>query len=178
MTPMSVVENHAESSLGAMIDTLSDLLDDRLVFILFLLHEKFIMAERSRWKSYLAVYPERARSPLFFDPETELGRVAATPLFAAVQAKRKTLEREFQRLSSNLSDPEIESPFLTDGGNDVFTLENFTWADTMFRSRVFGIPSYIAEVCGHRPLSTLLSLLMLSSSFLLILHIRGERWTG
>lgn len=146
MTAVSVVERHCDHELAAVIDRMADLLDDRLVFVLFLLHEKFVKAEESKWKSYLAVFPARARSPLFFDAETELERISCTPLYNAVQAKRSALQREFESLQALLEDNDAQgSPFIDASGKNHFTLENFLWADTMVRSREFGIPSSLAE---------------------------------
>ena len=138
----SIVNLHCPT-LQPCVSALADLLDDRLVLMLFLLFEKFVQAsESSEWTSYIKILPDNARSPLNFDT-AELEKVRGTQLYAAVQAKRRTLEKEFAAVTQRLL--EVGEKLFGEHLN----MENFVWADTMFRSRVFGIPAMADRVRGR-----------------------------
>jgi len=64
-----------------------------------------------------------------------------TQLYTAVQAKRRKLRKEFDIIADYLVTLGENSPFFSNENEDRFNFDNFIWADTMFRSRVFGIPS-------------------------------------
>jgi len=125
--------------ISPLLRRLENILDDRLIIMLYLMHEKFFEGESSFWKHYFAILPQRALSPLFF-AEEELELILNTQLYSAIQAKKNRLMKEFQFINEAIEEWEKEDQltFKPFGGN--FTLENFFWADTMLRSRDFGIP--------------------------------------
>lgn len=120
-----------------------------MIFLVFLLKER----TGSSWREYFDSLPLRASSPLYFHP-SEMGMIEGTPLERAVEAKKRKLEKERESLNSCLMELGEKSPLPFP-----VSLEDFFWADTMFRSRVFGIPAAGAVVFFPNSLITLISYL-------------------
>ncbi|CAN1794259.1 [Fructose-bisphosphate aldolase]-lysine N-methyltransferase, chloroplastic [Linum perenne] len=96
---------------------------------LFLIREK-LKGDGSDWKAYLDVLPESTDSTLFWSEE-ELAELQGTQLLNTTQGVKQYLQKEFQRVEQDILKPHKQM-FPSN-----VTLEDFTWAFGILRSRAF-----------------------------------------
>ncbi|CAL1360352.1 unnamed protein product [Linum trigynum] len=139
-----------ESVAGSEIGGICGGLKPWISVALFLIREKS-KKERSDLKAYLDVLPETTDSTIFWS-EKELVELQGTQLLSTTTGVKQYLQREFQRVEEEILEPNSQlfpSPV---------TLEDFTWAFGILRSRAFSrlrgenlvlIP--LADLVNHSP---------------------------
>ncbi|KAL2653570.1 hypothetical protein R1flu_021698 [Riccia fluitans] len=95
----------------------------------------FLLSERnnlnSPWKSYLELLPAQLNSTLFWSDE-ELGELQGTQLLGSTLAFKQYVQNEFERIRI-----EVLAPYMALFDPSVFTMEAFSWAFGILRSRTF-----------------------------------------
>ncbi|XP_002983944.2 fructose-bisphosphate aldolase-lysine N-methyltransferase, chloroplastic [Selaginella moellendorffii] len=110
---------------------------------LYLLHEK--AKPHSDWSAYIRVLPRTLDSPLFWSEE-ELAELKGTQLLSSMNGFKEFLKREYDKVMTEVIEPR---PDVFD--RSLYTLEAFTWAFGILRSRTF--PPLIGDNLALVPLA-------------------------
>ncbi|KAJ1965339.1 hypothetical protein GGI12_000817 [Dipsacomyces acuminosporus] len=119
--------------------------NESVALALFLLTEQALGAG-SKWSWYIDALPQTGTNGLFFDSE-DLAALRDTPLAAAVTAKMRQLQRQYDMVASTLQSWEKRK-----GTRGNLGLEAYKWAHFIVLSRAISIASYMeAETAasGH-----------------------------
>lgn len=151
----------ARKALGK--DALPDGTNEYLAMACQLIHEKFVMGEKSFWHPYIAILPEVTEvNPTFTWNDDDLNFLTGSPVIAATKSLQMKLRREYNDL---LGDPinGLVAKFPDRFPVDNFTYENWLWAFTMLFSRAIRLRSLqqgetlalvpYADLINHSPFS-------------------------
>lgn len=135
-------------------------MNEYLAIALFLIHERFILADQSYWKAYLDILPETNEvNPTFTWNEEDLKFLEGSPVVAATISLQMKLEREYDDLLTNNLMQKYPDRF----PKEAFSLENWKWAFCMLFSRAIRLRSLqqgerlalvpYADLINHSPFS-------------------------
>jgi len=108
----------------------SETLQEELVLLLFLMHEK-IARKESRWWRYIQILPESFPTPLFWNEEDLERSLTGTPLYGLVGETRLELENAWIWCEKLLRDHfgELKG----------YSLDLFLWAYSVVQSRAYRV---------------------------------------
>ncbi|RHZ84490.1 hypothetical protein Glove_81g32 [Diversispora epigaea] len=126
------------------------MLNERLILMCFLLHERIGSNDApSLWKAYVDILPRTLHTPLFYD-QTLRACLNGTSLEAAVDAKFKKLQREYNTLRPYFNKWSTQGYSYNynnfNDGHDVITFEHYRWADGVFWSRILSFGSRFEDI--------------------------------
>lgn len=104
--------------------------DKNMVVILYLMHERFLRQEKSKWWPYIDLLPTfdemNENVPLFY-PEEKVNMLYGSDLRQLIIHHQRSVDDTFIQLFSEVS--------VADGLGSVFTYDNFRWAYAILDSR-------------------------------------------
>jgi hypothetical protein len=87
----------ARKALGK--DVLPEDINEYLAIACQLIHERFVLGDKSLWKAYISVLPEiEDVNPTFTWPDEDLSFLNGSPVVAATKSLQMKLQREYQAL--------------------------------------------------------------------------------
>lgn len=127
-----------------------------------LIHERFVLNDKSFYKPYLDVLPlVNEVNPTFTWSDDDLNTLKGSPVVAATQSMQMKLRREFEDLLTDEGKLCDQYPHLFP--REHFTFENWQWAFTMLFSRAIRLRSMkqgetlalvpYADLINHSPYS-------------------------
>lgn len=142
------------------IDIIKSGMNEYLAIALQLIHEKFVMKEKSKYKPYMDILPDvNEVNPTFTWSESDLNFLQGSPVIAASISLRRKLQREYDMLLTN--DLMIKYPQRFDPTQ--YCYENWIWAFTMLFSRAIRLRNIqsgeilamvpYADLINHSPYS-------------------------
>ena len=129
---LCVTKKSARKALGK--DALDREINEYLAIACQLIHEKYVLGDRSNMKPYLDVLPEVEEvNPTFTWSDEDLSFLNGSPVVAATQSMQMKLQREWKALLTG--EGGLCDRFPDRFPRDAFTYENWVWAFTMLFSR-------------------------------------------
>jgi hypothetical protein len=160
--PLTLCLTRASARKALGEDALSDGINEYLAMACQLIHEKYVMKEKSFYKPYMDVLPEvNEVNPTFAWPDEDLDFLSGSPVIAATKSLQMKLQREYDAL---LGGPEgLMQKFPDRFPTEHFTYENWEWAFIMLFSRAIRLRSLkqgealalvpYADLINHSPFS-------------------------
>ena len=94
---LCLTKKSARKALGK--DVLPEEINEYLAIACQLVHDKFVLGEKSFWKPYIDVLPEvEDVNPTFTWPDEDLAFLEGSPVIAATKSLQMKLEREYEAL--------------------------------------------------------------------------------
>jgi Rubisco LSMT substrate-binding/SET domain len=122
-------------------DVIEQGMNEYLAIALQLIHEKYMVRDKSTWKEYIDILPTTEEvSPTFTWPDSDLEFLQGSPVVAASLSLRMKLQREYHSLLGN---PEtgLIAKFPNSFPATIYTFEKWEWAFTMLFSRAIRLRS-------------------------------------
>jgi hypothetical protein len=158
---LCLTRQSARNALGE--DALTDGMNEYLAMACQLIHEKYVLGDKSFYKPYMDVLPEvNEVNPTFAWPDEDLVFLDGSPVIAATKSLQMKLKREYDAL---LSDPDtgLMNKFPDRFPAEHFTYQNWEWAFIMLFSRAIRLRSLkqgealalvpYADLINHSPFS-------------------------
>jgi len=160
--PMSMcfTKRSARKAIGK--DALPAEINEYLAIACQLIHEKYLMGDKSDWKAYVGVLPEIDEvNPTFTWSDEDLKFLEGSPVIAATRSLQMKLAREYEALLGGPTG--LIAKFPERFPAEVFSRENWTWAFTMLFSRAIRLRNLrqgetlamvpYADLINHSPFS-------------------------
>lgn len=158
--PLSLCMTKASARKTLGKEVIASGMNEYLAIALFLIHERFILADKSFWKPYLDILPETDEvNPTFTWREDDLQFLQGSPVVAATISLQRKLEREYDDLLTNNLMKKYPERFPA----EAYSLENWKWAFCMLFSRAIRLRSLqqgerlalvpYADLINHSPFS-------------------------
>ena len=137
-------------------------INDYLAMACQLIHERYVMKDKSFWKPYIDILPEiNDVNPTFTWSDEDLSFLEGSPVIAATRSLQLKLKREYDDL---LGGPNgLISKYPDKFPAEAFTFENWTWAFVNLFSRAIRLRSLqqgealamvpYADLINHSPFS-------------------------
>lgn len=159
---LCITKESSQKLFGKNIIT--DDLNEFLAIACHLIHEKYIMKEKSPYKAYIGVLPETNEvNPTFTWNDDDLEFLTGSPIIAATRSLQMKLKREYDALFNIENPNSFATRFPEKFPIDKFTYENWTWAFTMLFSRAIRLRNLkdgeglamvpYADLINHSPFS-------------------------
>jgi hypothetical protein len=157
---LCLTRESARNALGE--DALTDGMNEYLAMACQLIHEKYVLGDKSFYKPYMDVLPEvNEVNPTFAWPDEDLAFLDGSPVIAATKSLQMKLQREFEAL---LGGPDgLIQKFPDRFPAEHFTYQNWEWAFIMLFSRAIRLRSLkqgealalvpYADLINHSPFS-------------------------
>jgi len=157
---LCLTKESARKALGK--DVLPREINEYLAVACQLIHERYVMGEKSFWKPYIDVLPETEDvNPTFTWSDEDLSFLSGSPVIAASKSLQMKLEREYLALLGG--EDGLCNKYPDRFPKEHFTPENWTWAFTMLFSRAIRLRSLkegetlamvpYADLINHSPFS-------------------------
>lgn len=157
---LCLTKTSARKALGR--DALPREINEYLAIACQLIHERYVLGEKSFWKAYIDVLPETEEvNPTFTWNDDDLAFLNGSPIIAATKSLQMKLEREYEALLGG--EDGLCNKFPDRFPKEHFTYENWTWAFTMLFSRAIRLRSLkdgealsmvpYADLINHSPFS-------------------------
>ena len=150
----------ARKALGK--DALPEEINEYLAIACQLIHEKYVLGDKSSFKHYIGVLPEVEEvNPTFTWSDEDLAFLEGSPVIAATKSLQMKLQREYDAL---LGGPDgLIAKYPDRFPAEHFTYENWVWAFTMLFSRAIRLRNLkqgetlalvpYADLINHSPFS-------------------------
>lgn len=150
----------ARKALGK--DVLPREINEYLAVACQLIHERYVLGDKSYWKPYIDVLPETEEvNPTFTWSDEDLSFLNGSPVIAATKSLQMKLKREFDDLLGG--EDGLCNKYPDRFPKEHFTYENWIWAFTMLFSRAIRLRSLqqgetlamvpYADLINHSPFS-------------------------
>jgi len=150
----------ARKALGK--DALPREINEYLAVACHLIHERYVLGEKSFWKPYIDVLPETEEvNPTFTWSDEDLAFLNGSPVIAATKSLQMKLRREYDALLGG--EDGLCNRFPDRFPKEHYTYENWIWAFTMLFSRAIRLRSLAegetlamvpyADLINHSPFS-------------------------
>jgi hypothetical protein len=150
----------ARKALGDDVVTAG--MNEYLAIALQLIHERYVLDERSWWKPYLDVLPDVSEvNPTFSWTDEDLDFLQGSPVIAATKSLQMKLQREYDALLGG--DHGLIQKYPNRFPADKFSYQNWIWAFTMLFSRAIRLRNVergetlalvpYADLINHSPFS-------------------------
>jgi len=157
---LCLTKESARNALGK--DVLSREINEYLAVACQLIHERYVLREKSFWKPYIDVLPETEEvNPTFTWTDEDLSFLKGSPVIAATKSLQMKLQREYDALLGG--EDGLINKYPDRFPEEHFTQENWTWAFTMLFSRAIRLRSLkegetlamvpYADLINHSPFS-------------------------
>lgn len=135
---LCLTKSSARKALGK--DALPSDINEYLAIACQLIHERFVLGEKSFWKPYIDVLPEVADvNPTFTWSDEDLSFLNGSPVVAATKSLQMKLEREYEALLGGENG--LIARFPDRFPKEAFTYDNWLWAFTNLFSRAIRLRS-------------------------------------
>jgi len=157
---LCMTKSSARNALGK--DVLPREINEYLAVACQLIHERYVLGEKSFWKPYIDVLPETEEvNPTFTWSDEDLFFLNGSPVIAATKSLQMKLRREYDALLGG--EDGLCNKYPDRFPKEHFTHENWTWAFTMLFSRAIRLRSLkegetlamvpYADLINHSPFS-------------------------
>lgn len=157
---LCLTKGSARKALGK--DVLSRDINEYLAIACQLIHERYVLGEKSFWKPYIDVLPETEEvNPTFTWSDEDLSFLNGSPIIAATKSLQMKLQREYDALLGG--EDGLINKYPDRFPKEHFTYENWVWAFTMLFSRAIRLRSLkagealamvpYADLINHSPFS-------------------------
>ena len=157
---LCLTKSSARKALGN--DVLPNDINEYLAVACQLIHERYVLGDKSFFKSYIAVLPEVDEvNPTFTWSKEDLDFLEGSPVIAATQSLQMKLKREYDALLGGENGLIARYPDRIPA--ERFTYENWIWAFAMLFSRAIRLQSLrqgetlalvpYADLINHSPFS-------------------------
>lgn len=157
---MCLTKKQARKALGK--DALPDGINEYLAIACHLIHEKFVLGDKSTWKAYMDILPTVDEvNPTFTWSDEDLNFLQGSPVIAATKSLQIKLQKEYDALLGG--EDGLISKFPDRFPAEHFTYENWVWAFTMLFSRAIRLRNLrqgetlamvpYADLINHSPFS-------------------------
>jgi histone-lysine N-methyltransferase SETD3 len=129
---LCITKKSARKAFGK--DVLPSDINEYLAMACQLIHERFVMGEKSFYKAYIDVLPEVGEvNPTFTWSDEDLAFLQGSPVIAATKSLQMKLRREYDSLLGG--EDGLMAKFPDKFPKEAFTFEHWEWAFTMLFSR-------------------------------------------
>jgi histone-lysine N-methyltransferase SETD3 len=160
--PMDLCMTRASARKALGKDALVGGINEYLAIACQLIHEKYVMGDKSFYKPYMAVLPEKNEvNPTFSWPDEDIAFLEGSPVIAATKSLQMKLKREYDDLLAG--EGGLIKKFPDRFPAEHFTYENWEWAFIMLFSRAIRLRSLkqgealalvpYADLINHSPFS-------------------------
>lgn len=157
---LCMTKDSAREALGK--DVLPREINEYLAVACQLIHERYVVGEKSFWKPYIDVLPETEEvNPTFTWSDEDLSFLNGSPVIAATKSLQMKLQREYDALLGG--EDGLCNKYPDRFPKEHFTEENWIWAFTMLFSRAIRLRSLqqgetlsmvpYADLINHSPFS-------------------------
>jgi len=157
---LCLTKKSARDALGG--DALPETINEYLAIACQLIHERFVMGNKSSYKAYIDILPEVDEvNPTFTWNDDDLKFLDGSPVIAATKSLQMKLRREYDALLGG--DGALCDKFPDRFPRELFTFENWVWAFTMLFSRAIRLRNLkigeslamvpYADLINHSPFS-------------------------
>lgn len=157
---LCLTKESARKTMGE--DALPEEINEFLAIACQLIHEKYVLGEKSYYKAYIGVLPETSEvNPTFAWKDEDLEFLDGSPVVAATRSMQNKLRSEFESLVAGENG--LSTRFPERFPKEHFTYENWIWAFTMMFSRAIRLRSLAqgealamvpyADLINHSPFS-------------------------
>ncbi|KAL7539996.1 hypothetical protein ACHAXR_009784 [Thalassiosira sp. AJA248-18] len=161
---LCITRKSARKALGK--DALQEGINEYLAVACQLIHEKYVLGEKSFFDPYMGVLPEVEEvNPTFTWPEEDLAFLAGSPVVAATKSLQMKLKREYDDLLGG--EDGLIAKFPDRFPAEHFTYENWVWAFTMLFSRAIRLRNLqVGERLAMVPYADLINHSAFSGAFI------------
>eukprot|EP00977_Amphora_coffeiformis_P009644 scaffold2219_cov177-Amphora_coffeaeformis.AAC.20 len=157
---LCITKESARKALGE--DALDEDINEYLAIACQLIHERYVLGEKSFWNAYMGVLPDVEEvNPTFTWPDEDLAFLEGSPVIAATKSLQMKLQREYDALLGGKDGLIAKYPDRFPAEH--FTYENWLWAFTMLFSRAIRLRNLkqgetlalvpYADLINHSPFS-------------------------
>lgn len=157
---LCITKKSARKAVGE--DVLPEDINEYLAMACQLIHERYVMGEKSFYKAYMDVLPEVDEvNPTFTWNDDDLAFLEGSPVIAATKSLQMKLQREYDALLRG--DDGLIAKYPDRFPAEHFTYENWCWAFTMLFSRAIRLRNLkqgetlalvpYADLINHSPFS-------------------------
>ena len=161
---LCITRKSARKALGK--DALQDGINEYLAIACQLIHEKYVLGEKSFYAAYIGVLPEVEEvNPTFTWKDEELDFLQGSPVVAATKSLQMKLKREYDDLLGG--EGGLIEKFPGRFPKEHFTYENWVWAFTMLFSRAIRLRNLkVGERLAMVPYADLINHSAFSQAFI------------
>lgn len=161
--PISLCFTKASARAAFGNEIIQSGMNEYLAIALQLIHEKFQLKDKSKYKSYMDILPDiNEVNPTFTWSESDLIYLKGSPVIAASISLQNKLKREYESLLTNIDTGFIyKYPHIFN--ETIYTYENWIWSFTMLFSRAIRLRNIqdgeilamvpYADLINHSPYS-------------------------
>ncbi|OEU18174.1 ribulose-1,5-bisphosphate caboxylase, small subunit [Fragilariopsis cylindrus CCMP1102] len=157
---LCLTKSSARTALGK--DVLPSEINEYLAVACQLIHERYVLGDKSFFKPYIDVLPETEEvNPTFTWSDDDLSFLNGSPVIAATQSLQMKLQREYDSLLGG--DDGLCNKYPSRFPIEHYTMENWTWAFAMLFSRAIRLRNLkegetlamvpYADLINHSPFS-------------------------
>jgi len=157
---LCMTKSSARKALGK--DVFPREMNEYLAIACQLIHERYVLGEKSFWKPYVDVLPETEEvNPTFTWSDEDLSFLNGSPVIAATKSLQMKLQREYDDLLGGTDG--LCNQYPDRFPKEHYTYENWIWAFTMLFSRAIRLRSLsggetlamvpYADLINHSPFS-------------------------
>jgi len=157
---LCLTKSSARTALGK--DVLPSDINEYLAVACQLIHERYVLGDKSFFKPYIDVLPETEEvNPTFTWSDDDLSFLNGSPVIAATQSLQMKLQREYDSLLGG--DDGLCNKYPSRFPIEHYTMENWTWAFAMLFSRAIRLRNLkegetlamvpYADLINHSPFS-------------------------
>ncbi|KAG7347815.1 rubisco LSMT substrate-binding domain containing protein [Nitzschia inconspicua] len=157
---LCLTKESARKAVGK--DVLPPEINEYLAIACQLIHERYVLGDKSFYKPYIGVLPETTEvNPTFTWSDEDLVFLEGSPVIAATKSMQMKLQREYDALLGG--EDGLCNKYPDRFPKDKFTYENWIWAFTMLFSRAIRLRSLkqgetlamvpYADLINHSPFS-------------------------
>jgi len=161
---LCITRKSARDALGR--DALPDGINEYLAIACQLIHEKYVLGEKSFYAPYMGVLPEVEEvNPTFTWKDEDLAFLEGSPVVAATRSLQMKLRREYDALLGG--EDGLIAKFPDRFPKEHFTFENWEWAFTMLFSRAIRLRNLrVGERLAMVPYADLINHSAFSQAFI------------
>lgn len=161
---LCITRRSARTALGK--DALQEGINEYLAMACQLIHEKYVLGEKSFYAPYMGVLPEVEEvNPTFTWKDEELDFLQGSPVVAATKSLQMKLKREYDDLLGGKG--RLIEKFPDRFPKEHFTYENWVWAFTMLFSRAIRLRNLqVGERLAMVPYADLINHSAFSQAFI------------